>query len=149
MTKRIERRQAKVIIDLALEAARKVLKKEGLVVEQAGSASYDETQVTFKIKAVLTSQTKRLAETASAMVGLSRDIIGESFTIKRTRHTVMAITPSRPKYPITTETQNGARYKFSVSRVKMLLGMGSTPASRAMLSVSELAALSRAAARRS
>jgi hypothetical protein len=123
MTKRIERRQAMVIIDLALEAARKVLKKEGLTVEQAGAASYDDSQVTFKIKAVLTSQSKRLAATASTMVGFSKDVIGESFTIKRTTHTIVAITPTRPKYPVTTETQNGARYKFPVSRVKLLLGL--------------------------
>ncbi|KKM16230.1 hypothetical protein LCGC14_1687920 [marine sediment metagenome] len=122
MTKRIERRQAKVIVDLALEAARKVLKSEGLTVEQAGAASYDDSQVTFKIKAVLKNRAKALNSTASQMVGFSKDVIGESFTIKQTTHTIVAITPSRPKYPVTTETQRGARYKFPVSRVKMLLG---------------------------
>ena len=36
--KMIERKQARVIVDLALEAARKVLKSEGLTVEQVGGA---------------------------------------------------------------------------------------------------------------
>lgn len=123
MTKTIERRQARVIIDLALDAARKVLKREGLTVEQAGAATYDGSQVTFKIKAILISQTKRLNGDASFSLGFLKDIIGESFTIRRTTHTIVGINLNRPKFPISTETQNGARYKFPAERVKRLLGL--------------------------
>ena len=119
----IERKQARVIVDLALEAVRKILKKDGLTVEQAGGASYDEATVTFKIRATVTSRTTSINKGSASMLGFSKDIIGESFTIKRTRHTIVGINLNRPKYPISTETQNGARYKFPAERVKRLLSL--------------------------
>lgn len=119
----IERKQARVIVDLALEAARKILKSEGLTVDQVGGASYDEATVTFKIRATVTSRATSINKGSASMLGFSKDIIGESFIIKRTRHTIVGINLNRPKYPISTETQNGARYKFPADRVKRLLSL--------------------------
>lgn len=121
--KMIERKQARVIVDLALEAARKILKKEGLTVEQASAASYDDATVTFKIRVTVASRVTSINKGSASMLGFSKDIIGESFIIKRTRHTIVGINLNRPKFPISTETQNGARYKFPAERVKRLLSL--------------------------
>ena len=121
--KMIERKQVRVIVDLALEAARKVLKREGLTVEQVGGASYDDSMVTFKIRATVTAKQDGIRVTESAMLGFSENIVGKTFQIRRTLHTISGINLNRPKFPISTVTQNGARYKFPAERVKRLLSI--------------------------
>ena len=121
--KMIERKQVRVIVDLALEAARKVLKREGLTVEQVGGASYDDSMVTFKIRATVTAKQSGIRMTESQMLGFDKNIVGMSFSIRRTTHTIVGINLNRPKFPISTETQNGARYKFPAERVKRLLSI--------------------------
>ena len=57
------------------------------------------------------------------MLGFDTNFVGMPLSIRRTTHTIVGINLKRPKYPISTETQNGARYKFPAERVKRLLSI--------------------------
>lgn len=123
MTKTIQRKQAKVIMEIALKAAQKALKVEGLTVERVGGGSFDSTSLTFKIKVQVKGAEKKNGLMDSQMLGFSKNIIGESWSRKRTTFTITAINMRRPKYPISTTTQNGARYKHTVAQVKLMLDL--------------------------
>ena len=100
-----------------------MLTKEGLTVEQVGGGRFDESQVTFKIKATVSAGIAGVRLSESQQLGFAKNIIGKSFKIRRTTHTITGINMNRWKFPISTETQNGAKYKFPVARVKLLLGV--------------------------
>lgn len=123
MTKTIQRKQAKVIMEIALKAAQKALKDEGLTVERVGGGSFDSTSLTFKIKVAVEGANKKNGLNDSTLLGFSKNIIGESWTVKRSTFTITAINLRRPKYPISSTTQNGTRYKHSVSQIKRALGI--------------------------
>jgi hypothetical protein len=53
--------------------------------------------------------------------GLQATDLGRSFTQRRSTFTIVGLVPSRPKYPILVENQNGKRYKFPASKVAALL----------------------------
>ncbi len=123
MAKTIGREQARVIVEMARDAARKVLEKEGLTVSTVGGSRFDATQVTFKLQAMVADTVEDNHDRDCGLLGLGENIVGKTFKIRRTVHTVTGISLRRPKYPISTTTQNGARYKFTVEQVAMYLGV--------------------------
>jgi hypothetical protein len=54
--------------------------------------------------------------------GLKPTDLGRTFRQRRSVFTIIGLVPSRPKYPITVENQNGKRYKFPAAKVVALLG---------------------------
>lgn len=129
MTKVIRREQA--IMEIAVKAVQKALAPEGLTVEHGGDGSWDPTSLTFKLKIVVEGASMKTGLNDSTMLGFSKNIIGESFKQRRTTYTITAINLRRPKYPISTISQYGARYKHKVSQVKLLLGPSFSTAKRA------------------
>lgn len=121
-TRVIARKQAKVIMELAVKAAQDALKDEGLTVERVGGGSFDSTSLTFKLKVAVEGASMKTGLNDSTMLGFTKNIIGESFKQRRTTFIITAINLRRPKYPISSTTQNGARYKHTVAQVKEMLG---------------------------
>lgn len=122
-TKVIQRKQAKVIMEIAVKAVKDALKAEGLDVERIGGGSFDRTSLTFKLKVAVEGANKKNGLNDSTMLGFSKNIIGESWTVRRSTFTITSINLRRPKYPISTTTQTGARYKHSVEQIKRALGI--------------------------
>jgi uncharacterized Zn finger protein len=122
-TKVIQRKQAKVIMEIAVKAVKDALKAEGLDVERVGGGSFDSTSLTFKIKVAVEGASMKTGLRDSQMLGFSKNVIGESWKVKRSTFTITAINLRRPKYPISSTTQNGTRYKHSVAQVKQMLGL--------------------------
>lgn len=122
-TKTIQRKQAKAIMVIAIKAAQKALKAEGVTVERVGGGSFDSTSVTFKIKVAVEGASMKTGLNDSQLLGFSKNLIGESWTVKRSTFTITAINLRRPKYPISSTTQTGARYKHSVEQIKRALGI--------------------------
>ncbi len=121
--KTIERKQAKVIVNLALAAVQKALEDEGLEVEIAGSTTFSPAECTFKFKATLPDRAEDMNQIRCEQLGLPRNIVGESFVQKRSTFTITGIALNRPKYPISCTNQNGRQFKFPVNMVRDLLGM--------------------------
>ncbi len=123
MTKVIQRKQAKVIMEIAVKAVKNALKAEGLDVERVGGGSFDSTSLTFKLKVAVEGANMKNGLNDSTLLGFSKNIIGESWTVKRSTFTITSINLRRPKYPISSTTQNGTRYKHTVQQVRMMLGI--------------------------
>lgn len=122
-TKTIQRKQARVIADLAIEAIKEALKGDGLDAKISGGIRYGAGSVTFKVEAFLPDRMATRMTDDAMVLGFSDDIIGKTFKIRNTVHTITEIKLSRWKYPISTKTQRGARYKFPAKRVANLLGV--------------------------
>jgi hypothetical protein len=129
-TKRIGRPQARAIADLIEKAANEALKSEGLTVTIKGGIRFSAGEVTVKLEASLPEIKSDTNEQECRLLGFSENIVGKKFLVRTTWHTITEINLNRRKYPISTETQRGGRYKWPVDVVRrnlQLAGLSAGP----------------------
>lgn len=100
-------------------------KKHGLIIK-AGSASYTDNSVTFKVECLIAGfdQAKDNFERHAFMFDLTDDQFGAFFRYGKRTYKLVGLKPRSPKYPIIGE-HDGSRYKLPEKAVASLLSSGS------------------------
>jgi hypothetical protein len=112
-------------VQAKIKAAISQIEKEENVKISFGSISYNSAYYTSQIKVSTLEKNEKVKgvyESICKSIGFTQDVMGMSFILGDVKHEIINIKTRNRKYPVITRTESGKQYKFSVSRVKQIIG---------------------------
>ena len=112
-------------IQSKIKAAIAQIEKEENVKINFGNIRYNSAYYTSQLKVTTLEKSEKVKgvyESICRSLGFTQDVVGMTFTQGSTQHEIIDIKTRNRKYPVITKTKDGKQYKFSVSRIKTLIG---------------------------
>lgn len=111
---------AKTIETETIKALDKISKKYGVTIRpNGGTLGYNDFVMKLKIEKVGIEKT--YSDVVFNLLGLPKDIIGKSFTVRNSVYTITELAPNRPKYPVIARNSDGKSFKFTIEAIKNYL----------------------------